>query len=44
MEGKKIRWHDGVDALLTLARYRIAPLGSFARRAERAAAATTVSR
>jgi glycosyltransferase involved in cell wall biosynthesis len=40
MEGKKIRWHDGLDALLTLLKYRIAPLGSFARRAERAAAAT----
>jgi glycosyltransferase involved in cell wall biosynthesis len=40
MEGKKIRWHDGLDALLTLLKYRIAPLGSFARRTERAAAAT----
>jgi dolichol-phosphate mannosyltransferase len=44
MEGKKIRWHDGLDALLTLVKYRLAPLASFARRTERAAAASTVAR
>lgn len=43
-EGKKIRWHDGLDALLTLVKYRFTPLASFARRAERAAAASSVSR
>jgi glycosyltransferase involved in cell wall biosynthesis len=44
MEGKKIRWHDGLDALLTLLKYRFAPVGSFTRRAERASAAATASR
>lgn len=44
MEGKKIRWHDGLDALLTLAKYRIAPLASFARKPQRAAAASAISR
>jgi dolichol-phosphate mannosyltransferase len=43
-EGKKIRWHDGLDALLTLVKYRFTPLASFARRTERAAAASSVSR
>jgi hypothetical protein len=28
-EGKKIRWQDGVHALWTLLRYRVAPLRSF---------------
>jgi dolichol-phosphate mannosyltransferase len=32
LEGKKIRWQDGVHALLTLLRYRFAHLNSFARR------------
>ena len=31
LEGKKIRWHDGVEAIATLLRYRVAPLSSFAR-------------
>ncbi len=30
-EGKKIRWQDGVEALRTLLRYRIAPLHRFDR-------------
>ena len=30
LEGKKIRWQDGVEALYTLIRYRFAPLTSFA--------------
>jgi len=30
-EGKKIRWQDGVEALWTLLKYRMAPLDSFAR-------------
>jgi dolichol-phosphate mannosyltransferase len=32
LEGKKIRWQDGVQALWTLVRYRTAPLESFDRR------------
>lgn len=32
LEGKKIRWHDGVDALWTLLKYRTAPLHTFDRR------------
>ena len=32
LEGKKIRWQDGVEALFTLVKYRVAPLSSFARR------------
>lgn len=32
LEGKKIRWTDGLDALYTLSKYRVAPLGSFAHR------------
>ncbi|MEI9814682.1 MAG: glycosyltransferase family 2 protein [Acidobacteriota bacterium] len=32
LEGKKIRWQDGVEAMMTLFRYRFAPLGSFARK------------
>jgi len=31
LEGKKIRWQDGVEAMSTLIRYRMAPLQSFAR-------------
>jgi hypothetical protein len=31
LEGKKIRWQDGVEALYTLIRYRFAPLASIAR-------------
>ena len=31
MDGKKIRWHDGVQALWTLVKYRFVPLSSFAR-------------
>lgn len=30
-EGKKIRWHDGVEALWTLITYRFAPISSFRR-------------
>jgi hypothetical protein len=33
LEGKKIRWHDGVEAMTTLIKYRLAPLASFARKA-----------
>lgn len=44
MEGKKIRWHDGWEALLTLVKYRVAPLASFARKPLRAAAAGAISR
>ncbi len=33
LEGKKIRWQDGVEAMMTLIRYRMAPLNSFARAA-----------
>ncbi|HEX3747304.1 MAG TPA: glycosyltransferase family 2 protein [Bryobacteraceae bacterium] len=29
LEGKKIRWQDGVQAMWTLMRYRVAPLSSF---------------
>jgi glycosyltransferase involved in cell wall biosynthesis len=32
LEGKKIRWRDGFEALWTLVRYRFAPLKSFDRR------------
>jgi len=32
LEGKKIRWQDGVEALFTLVRYRFAPLASIALR------------
>ncbi|MGH9668219.1 MAG: glycosyltransferase family 2 protein, partial [Bryobacteraceae bacterium] len=32
LEGKKIRWHDGVEALWTLLKYRTAPLQTFDRR------------
>jgi glycosyltransferase involved in cell wall biosynthesis len=32
LEGKKIRWHDGVEAMSTLIKYRLAPLTSFARK------------
>jgi dolichol-phosphate mannosyltransferase len=31
LEGKKIRWQDGVEAMTTLLRYRMAPVSSFAR-------------
>ena len=31
LEGKKIRWQDGVEAFWTLLKYRIVPLESFAR-------------
>ena len=46
LEGKKIRWHDGVEAMATLFRYRMAPLSSFARTAApaRAKAAQADSR
>jgi hypothetical protein len=33
LEGKKIRWQDGVEAMSTLIKYRFAPLPSFARKA-----------
>jgi dolichol-phosphate mannosyltransferase len=32
LEGKKIRWQDGFQALFTLVKYRFMPLDSFARR------------
>jgi glycosyltransferase involved in cell wall biosynthesis len=32
LEGKKIRWQDGVEAMTTLIKYRVAPLTSFARK------------
>jgi glycosyltransferase involved in cell wall biosynthesis len=32
LEGKKIRWQDGVEALWTLIKYRLAPARSFDRR------------
>jgi len=32
LEGKKIRWQDGVEALWTLIKYRATPTGSFDRR------------
>jgi hypothetical protein len=31
LEGKKIRWQDGVEAITTLIKYRLAPLHTFAR-------------
>jgi dolichol-phosphate mannosyltransferase len=31
LEGKKIRWQDGVEAFWTLLKYRLAPVESFAR-------------
>ncbi len=31
MEGKKIRAYDGFEALLTLLKYRLAPMSSFSR-------------
>ena len=31
LEGKKIRWHDGLSALWTLVRYRFAPRASLVR-------------
>lgn len=34
LEGKKIRWQDGVEALWTLIRFRFAPLEQFDRRAQ----------
>ena len=50
LEGKKIRWQDGVEALYTLFRYRFAPLRSFAvppgraeERAQRPIAISTAS-
>ena len=33
LEGKKSRWQDGVEAMNTLVRYRLAPLSSFAKTA-----------
>jgi len=38
LEGKKIRWGDGLQALWTLIRYRLAPLSSFVREASADAA------
>jgi glycosyltransferase involved in cell wall biosynthesis len=35
LEGKKIRWQDGVEALFTLIRFRFAPVASFALAAPR---------
>jgi glycosyltransferase involved in cell wall biosynthesis len=32
LEGKKIRWTDGVEALWTLVKYRVAPIQKFDRR------------
>jgi dolichol-phosphate mannosyltransferase len=41
LEGKKIRWQDGFEALYTLVKYRFVPLGHFARRRAMAAAAAS---
>jgi dolichol-phosphate mannosyltransferase len=38
LEGKKIRWQHGFEALFTLFKYRLAPLNSFARRSTTVAA------
>lgn len=43
LEGKKIRWHDGVEAMTTLIKYRLAPLGSFAKKTAPAVAKTAPS-
>ena len=43
LEGKKIRWQDGVEAMQTLIRYRLAPLGSFAKKAAPTQAKTASS-
>lgn len=43
LEGKKIRWHDGVEAMQTLIRYRLAPLASFAKKVVPAGAKTAPS-
>jgi hypothetical protein len=32
MEGKKIRWQDGIEALWTLIKYRFKPARAFDRR------------
>jgi dolichol-phosphate mannosyltransferase len=36
LEGKKIRWQDGVEALWTLVRYRVGPMERFERASARA--------
>ena len=41
LEGKKIRWQDGVEALWTLIQVRLAPLDRFDRRSQRYARAAT---
>ncbi len=43
LEGKKIRWQDGFEALYTLVKYRFVPLASFARSRAGAAAAASAS-
>jgi dolichol-phosphate mannosyltransferase len=43
LEGKKIRWEDGFEALYTLVKYRFVPLGSFARSRTAAASAASAS-
>ena len=43
LEGKKIRWHDGVEAMATLIKYRLAPLASFAKKAAPSGAKTAPS-
>jgi glycosyltransferase involved in cell wall biosynthesis len=40
LEGKKIRWQDGVEALWTLIKYRGAPAKTFDRRAQLSSART----
>ena len=42
LEGKKICWRDGVEALWTLIRLRVAPLRSFDRRATAVSTTATV--
>lgn len=44
LEGKKIRWQDGVEALWTLLKYRFAPVSVFDRRTVAAAARTSGAR
>jgi glycosyltransferase involved in cell wall biosynthesis len=44
LEGKKIRWYDGVEALWTLVKYRAAPLDTFDRRRAAARQSRRVAR
>jgi glycosyltransferase involved in cell wall biosynthesis len=44
LEGKKIRWQDGVEALWTLIKYRSAPIRGFDRRTAQLARGVSASR